>query len=145
MIDTLPCPRCRSRKTLSSLQMKCAAIKARIEASQRDRHTVPFTISLPGPLVGGTRIQPHQIRGFSAQGVQFDSPSIGPGLDIKAPNEPGVIMINGAILDVCMDCGTFYASNAARLCEDLETEIAELDPLGALADIDRTDGAVDQV
>ena len=81
----------------------------------------------------------------------FDQIHLGPVYDqstailqIRAPesvNEAGTVLINDAALDVCVECGTFYAANAKQLAQEIEKETFMLDPLGVLAEVARPDEA----
>ena len=45
------------------------------------------------------------------------------------------LFINDAWVEVCADCGAFYAPNADEVGDAIQQEIYKLDPLGALAEI----------
>lgn len=152
--DTLPCPQCGHTLTLSKLRRKRADVKKRLEASKRKRYTNQHhdmsghyhTLNFQ-PKSGGTKISPNQIHGMGTSylSVAPTDPTFSGDLVIASPSlydkeAEATVMINDALLDVCLNCGAFYASNAAQLREQLETEIAEMDPLGALAEIRNTEG-----
>ena len=134
----LPCPQCGSTNTLAKLRAKRAAVKKRLADQARKRYQAS-----PKP-----RVRPsagkhsHSIASHSHQTMSMSlawPDPIPPGdLRIDTPEESGqvgIVRINDAVLDVCVDCGVFYAPNAKELGEQLETDIIELDPLGALAEI----------
>lgn len=144
-IEDLPCPQCGSTLTLSKLRIKRERVKRRLEEERRKRYPEPPTHVTSVLGSGKTFIVPEQISGFGSGHISLtpDDGHSNQSLTIAAINSyddgTGTISINDAILDVCMECGTFYASNAARLREELETEIAEMDPLGALGEIRNTE------
>lgn len=151
MADVLPCPQCQSTKTLSHLRAKRARLKRRIEREKRKRYPPPppskgkihgkasgFHIK---NSMGGTKIHPAQIHGRTTSTIHLapSDPTFSGDLCIEAPSlhgdQAGTVSINEALLDVCMDCGTFYASNAHALRDEIEEEIIKMDPLMALAEI----------
>lgn len=136
---SLPCPGCGSKKTLGSLHRKRAEVRKRVDEQTRKRYTPP-----PPPKTGGTMIQPTQILNMSPSSIylthndaHYYDASAG-DLQICAADPQdmvGTVKINDAVLDVCIDCGTFYAPNAKQLAGVIEEEIIKMDPLGALAEI----------
>lgn len=135
--DDLPCPQCGSTLTLSKLRIKREQLKHRLKVEAQKRYPPPPPKSTKGGLLFS------QVQGCSSGHISLApqrSQSYGEDLVISVPasHDPslsGTVVINDAVLDVCMHCGTFYSGNAARLREAIETEIAEMDPLGALAEI----------
>lgn len=132
--EDLPCPQCGSTRTLGKVRAKRAAVKKRLEEERKRRYKPPpqsnGTINLVGTIGASYTYADAASQaltlGNAAGELVIGSPDFG---------EPGTILINEAILDVCIDCGTFYSPNAKRVGEEIETETFELDPLGALAEI----------
>ena len=147
MTVDLPCPCCGSVETLAKLRYKRDLLKARLQEERRNRYPVAVKNPMPGggaiSIIGGAG----SVVGVAGGSSLYDhfSDYHCRGLTIAAPqysNEAeGTMIVNGAVLDVCLECGTFYARNAASLREKLETEIAEMDPLGALAEIRQSESA----
>jgi len=136
----LPCPQCGSTKTLSQLRAKRERVKLRLSEGERERNTPTQPPSCK------TRILPEQIHGFGEGHMTLApynplSSCVG-DLTIAAPGITGTVLINEAVLDVCLGCGSFYAANARVLEDQIETEIVKMDPLGALAEIRGPDEAV---
>ena len=157
----LPCPRCGSSATLSALRNKRIEVKRRLKEQARKRYKVPpqhgphtgvaHNLSIkPNGLHshsissgGGARIMPKQIANMTENSISLGSLvgatdlAIGSCV-ISAPDPAdidGTVKINDAVLDVCVDCGTFYAPNAKDLADQITDEIVKLDPLGALAEV----------
>lgn len=148
----LPCPSCGSELTLAKLREKLAETKKRLEEERRKRY--PDPPPAPGPTTawkvsgGGAQIQPGQISNMTSSTLTLSGSNLSydasmNDLVIGAPSYEdmtGTVKINDAVLDVCVDCGTFYAPNAKNIGDSLQKEIHELDPLMALAEIPVTGG-----
>lgn len=151
--DDLPCPGCGSTKTLGKLHRKLRRTERRVEEERKKRYPEPppppINVGSGGPVTfnatGRTSIAPQQIYGFTASSMSLApaEPSWGPNLEIRTvdggPDDPGSVVINDAILDVCCDCGTFYSPNAKRLGDSIEKQTIMLDPLFALAEAGKSD------
>ncbi len=145
--DPLSCPQCGSHRTLGKLRTKHAEVKKRIADQAKPRYRSPPT---PPTVVYPYDMHTHTLssHSHSVTDIKIDPAQVvlgyedGKDLCISTPgidDQVGTVLINGALLDVCVDCGSFYAPNARGLGERLQTEIYELDPLGALAEIPSSD------
>ena len=156
----LPCPLCKSTKTLSSLRRKLRKVTDRIAEEKRrvaeEKRTaaaarrkaaaalaaktakVGVTIGTinHGSGLGTLNYSPHNhtliSNSIGATTIQLGQ--IGRG-QIANDDELDLVVINGMHLETCADCGMFYAPNAKTKATEIETETWELDPLGALAEI----------
>jgi hypothetical protein len=157
----LPCPQCGSHRTLNGLRKKKREVEERIES--RKRYPVPATPAHSHAVSGHTHAlasPPFNQHAHISAGpitindtsngivtagtsiVMDDSLVIGRDL-IRVEGSNETIIINGATLDTCADCGTLYASNAKDLADELQTEIYDMDPLGAMAEIYDEDDSLD--
>jgi len=149
-IPDLPCPCCGSICTLGSLRKKREEVRARLEAQKRKPEPIPtpsdgLHTHTTNSSFGGysTAMNPNAVTlSPGNNGVAWNASSS--TITIRAPDPNtlvGGIEINGAVLDVCIECGTFYSPNAKRLGEEILDETHRLDPLGALAEIRNTEAA----
>lgn len=147
-ISDLPCPRCGSTTTLDSLMKKREEVRTRIERGRRRRYKPkpPPSVSGVGSLFGAgaigilgatNTISGGNITMSSGAGSMLYNASTSK-LTVSAPDPndmSGCVVINGASLDMCVDCGTIYSSNIKRVGEAIVEETVRMDPLGALAEI----------
>ena len=142
-LDLLPCPQCGSTKTLSKLRIKREVVWDRCTELQKRRYPELLSPLPTKSRTSGSKISMEQIAGCSPSHIGLAAnlnESSSNDLVISTPSSTnpvlaGTVVINGAALDVCMKCGTLYAANVTQLQEQIESEIAEMDPLGALAEI----------
>ena len=152
-ISDLPCPSCGATCTLGALRKKREEVRARIAEQARKRYPKPKPPPPSNSLhshgfgvigtsntvmgIGANTIATPQSLILSA-GTAMTYNASASEITIQAADSNtlvGAIEINGAVLDVCIECGTVYSPNAKRLGEKILDETYRLDPLGALAEI----------
>jgi DNA-directed RNA polymerase subunit RPC12/RpoP len=133
--DVLPCPSCGSRRTLAKLRKKREEVAKRLKEQERRRYppvqskwSTQVTV-LPGQLID------HGSISLAPTGTELVSGKNTLTIGAAGEHETATVVVNDALLDVCIDCGTFYAPNAKILGEQIEEETIKMDPLGALAEI----------
>lgn len=131
---TLPCPQCGSHRSLGSLRKKLLEVKVRIASVKRYESDHVHTHSPSGHTHSLTSPVGYQATIHSHAAIQVDDNAILGGR-ITNDKVEDTLFINDAWVEVCADCGTFYAPNVDEVGDALQQEIYKLDPLGALAEI----------
>jgi hypothetical protein len=145
----LSCPHCGATETLSAMQAKlCAAKRLHRPPSNPTAGTggnVVISSGVGGASSGGCAVSIGSRTAATSNSVAVGHGSsaldFGVALGHKSHALEGQIVINAAVLEICVECGNIYSPNVREIAKELRTARNKLDLLGALAEISDHEGS----